>query len=187
MDVQCSECICEFFDCAVNQILYLRHVYPSEDFTSETRFGLSLLHAVNPDLKSYLERLMVQIKQWINQNVLAMLALVIIDVDSSQVLERWTFCIDLKKEQVHDVSAKSTVAQIQTVMKQIISSVSFLPQLPASTTFNVLAYTDKDANVPATWSDSDPRIIRNPQVVKLTPFSTNNKSIQSLVAYRMTE
>lgn len=38
--------------------------------------------------------------------------------------------------------------------------------------FDVLAYTDKDVAVPFTWIESDPKLITNPQMVKLHSFDT---------------
>ena len=38
--------------------------------------------------------------------------------------------------------------------------------------FDVLAYTDKDVSVPFTWIESDPKLIDNPQMVKLHSFNT---------------
>ena len=38
--------------------------------------------------------------------------------------------------------------------------------------FDVLAYTDKDVAVPLTWVESDPKLIDNPQMVKLHSFDT---------------
>jgi len=38
--------------------------------------------------------------------------------------------------------------------------------------FDVLAYTDKDLAVPFTWVESDPKLIANPQMVKLHSFDT---------------
>lgn len=36
----------------------------------------------------------------------------------------------------------------------------------------MLAYTDKDVAVPFTWVESDPKLIANPQMVKLHSFDT---------------
>lgn len=38
--------------------------------------------------------------------------------------------------------------------------------------FDVLAYTDTDVAVPFTWVESDPKLIANPQMVKLHGFDT---------------
>lgn len=43
--------------------------------------------------------------------------------------------------------------------------------------FDVLAYTDKDVAVPFTWIESDPKLIANPQMVKLHSFDTKVNSI----------
>lgn len=58
----------------------------------------------------------------------------------------------------------------------------FLFYLPAdqhgylvSGVFDVLAYTDKDVAVPFTWIESDPKLIANPQMVKLHSFDTKVK------------
>lgn len=36
----------------------------------------------------------------------------------------------------------------------------------------MLAYTDTDVAVPFTWTESDPKLIANPQMVKLHSFDT---------------
>jgi mitotic spindle assembly checkpoint protein MAD2 len=38
--------------------------------------------------------------------------------------------------------------------------------------FDVLAYTDQDVVAPFTWIESDPKLISNPQMVKLHSFDT---------------
>lgn len=43
--------------------------------------------------------------------------------------------------------------------------------------FDVLAYTDKDVAVPFTWIESDPKLIANPQMVKLHSFDTKVNSV----------
>ena len=42
--------------------------------------------------------------------------------------------------------------------------------------FDVLAYTDTDVAVPFTWVESDPKLIANPQMVKLHAFDTKVKN-----------
>ena len=52
-------------------------------------------------------------------------------------------------------------------------------------TINILAFTDKDAEVPAEWDDSDPLIIQNPEYVRLRSFSTKNHKVDAIVSYRL--
>ena len=49
---------------------------------------------------------------------------------------------------------------------------SVLDVFVVSGVFDVLAYTDKDLAVPFTWMESDPKLIANPQMVKLHSFDT---------------
>lgn len=100
-------------------------------------------------------------------------------------------------------STKEINSEISAIMRQITASVSFLPMLePGKTfffffilfnigecTFNILAYTDKDAQVPATWIDSDAREITKDAVqqVKLRGFATDVHKIDALVSYRVDE
>jgi len=55
-------------------------------------------------------------------------------------------------------------------------------------TFNVLAYTDKNADVPQTWIDSDPKYIKQHQEqIGLRSFSTPYHSVGATVSYRFRE
>lgn len=113
-------------------------------------------------------------------------------------------------------SDKEIMREIQAIMRQIASSITYLPcldepckkslynQYPphfksanhvpitgfrvlffffyfleqscfvflVEGVFDVLAYTDKDVAVPFTWVESDPKLIANPQMVKLHSFDT---------------
>lgn len=44
----------------------------------------------------------------------------------------------------------------------------------------MLAYTDKDVAVPFTWIESDPKLISNPQMVKLHSFDTKVRNMSIL-------
>lgn len=86
----------------------------------------------------------------------------------------------------HRKSDKETQSEISAVLRQITASVSFLPVLSEPATFNVLAYTDKDALVPPTWIDSDPKLIqKKAEQVRLKSFSTGVHQVESLVAYAL--
>lgn len=102
-------------------------------------------------------------------------------------------------------SDKEIMREIQAIMRQIASSITYLPCLdePCKSqhnlhmltpkwkgffrcssdlfiyclgVFDVLAYTDKDVQVPFTWMESDPKLIANPQMVKLHSFDTKASS-----------
>ena len=81
-------------------------------------------------------------------------------------------------------------AEIRSILKQIVSSVTFLPIIDEPTVFNILAYTSQSAEVPADeWIDTDPQAIEagKSQQVKLRSFSTDIHRIEAMVAYRYEE
>ncbi|KAK3841396.1 MAG: putative mitotic spindle checkpoint protein, partial [Linnemannia gamsii] len=80
---------------------------------------------------------------------------------------------------------KEIQSEIQAILRQITASVSFLPMLDEKCTWTILCQTEKDAEVPATWSDADPHLVHNAEQVKLRSFSTNLHKIDALVAYRL--
>ena len=78
-------------------------------------------------------------------------------------------------------------AEIRNILKQIVSTVTFLPVIDEPTVFNILAYTKESAEVPADeWVDTDPLAIEasKSQQVKLRSFSTDVHRIEAMVAYR---
>lgn len=57
----------------------------------------------------------------------------------------------------------------------------FLTGLLGLGVFDVLAYTDTDVAVPFTWIESDPKLIANPQMVKLHSFDTKVRGYNVLL------
>lgn len=135
------------------------------------------------------------------------LVVVISSKDTREVVERWSFDVQLEgaaaaqnKENASGSNStasapppppppkteKQTTSEIAAVMRQITASVSFLPVLEEPCTFNVLAYTDRDAVVPHEWIDSDARLIeRGAEQVRLRSFGTGLHRVDGLVAYRL--
>ncbi|EJD04003.1 spindle assembly checkpoint protein [Fomitiporia mediterranea MF3/22] len=78
-------------------------------------------------------------------------------------------------------------AEIRDILKQIVSTVTFLPTMDEPTVFNILAYTSESADVPAgEWVDTDPLAIEasKSQQVRLRSFSTDVHRVEAMVAYR---
>ena len=78
-------------------------------------------------------------------------------------------------------------AEIRSILKQIVSSVTWLPLIDEPAVFNILAYTTESADVPADeWVDTDPLAIEagKSQQVKLRSFSADVHRIEAMVAYR---
>ncbi len=95
---------------------------------------------------------------------------------------RWAFDIDTDKETVasgktHDKSDKEITKEIQAIMRQITSSVSFLPLLDFPCSFDLLVYTNADIAVPSAWEESDPRHLDKANQVKLRSFTTKARGL----------
>ncbi|CAI2168736.1 7102_t:CDS:2 [Funneliformis geosporum] len=166
----------------MNSILFQRAVYPPEDFKIVKKYGLNILITIDDSLKSYLKKLLTQVEAWLNAGQISKLVLAIMNVETREILERWQFDIQITDENNIGMYVKN---EIQAIIRQITASVTFLPELDDECSFNVLAFTDKNAEVPAEWDDSDPLIIQNPEYVRLRSFSTNNHKVDAIVSYRL--
>ena len=82
---------------------------------------------------------------------------------------------------------KEIHSEIQSIIRQITASVTFLPLLQEPCTFDLLVYTDKEVDASDKWADSDPCYILNSAEVKLRSFTTSVHKVDSMVAYKEAE
>ncbi|WWD16542.1 hypothetical protein CI109_100969 [Kwoniella shandongensis] len=208
--------VTEFFEYSVNSILYQRGVYPSDDFRMVKKYGLPMLVTSDESLKEYLSTILSQVQEWLLSSSITRLVLAIKSIETGETLERWQFDIHAEDAQTPSGSGsgsgtitnpslpggptkgkkkekteKEVQGEIREIMKQITSSVTFLPILEEECTFTLLAYTNdsEDVAIPATWDDADPHLIDRGKVeqVRLRSFSTNVHSLEAMVAYRVGE
>ncbi|CAH8360971.1 unnamed protein product [Eruca vesicaria subsp. sativa] len=194
-------------------ILYNRAVYPEESFVKMKKYGLPMLLIQDESVKSFLSNLTSQISEWLEAGKLQRVVLVIMSKATGEVLERWNFRIETDAEVVEkglvlfimkcswnfvfyiinhfrvsrEKSDKEIMREIQAIMRQVASSITYLPCLDEPCVFDVLAYTDTDVAVPFTWVESDPKLIANPQMVKLHAFDTKIHKVDTLVSYKNDE
>jgi mitotic spindle assembly checkpoint protein MAD2 len=169
--------VSEFFGYAANSILYNRGVYPEESFTKVKKYGLTMLLTQDEGVKTFIANLNTQLSEWLEAGKLQRIVLVIMSKATSEVLERWNFSIQTDPEVVDkgvikEKSDKEIMREIQAIMRQVASCITYLPCLDEPCIFDVLAYTDMDVAVPFTWVESDAKLIENPQMVKLHSFDT---------------
>ncbi|GAU16619.1 mitotic spindle checkpoint protein MAD2-like [Trifolium pratense] len=184
--------VSEFFGYAANSILYNRAVYPEESFVKVKKYGLPMLLTEDEGVKSFIANLTAQLSEWLEAGKLQRIVLVIMSKSTGEVLERWNFSIETDNEVVEkgvsrEKSDKEIMREIQAIMRQIASSITYLPCLDEPCVFDVLAYTDTDVAVPFTWTESDPKLIANPQMVKLHSFDTKIHKVDTLVSYKNDE
>ncbi|EFJ45975.1 mitotic spindle assembly checkpoint protein [Volvox carteri f. nagariensis] len=184
-----AQTVTQYFEYAVQSILYQRGVYPSEDFKQKKEYGIMLWVSNDESLNKYLSTVLSQTKAWLETGNLRQLVLVITDVNTSEVLERWTFDIETNQEVVAGgkppEKAESEIkGEIAGILRQICASVSFLPLLDTRCSIDILVYTDHIDEIPAEWEDSDARNIKNAEIVSLRAFSTKVHNVKTMVAYK---
>ncbi len=74
--------------------------------------------------------------------------------------------------------------EIQAIIRQITSSVTFLPLLEDPCTFDLLIYTPNDCMVPKKWEESDPKYISKSNEVRLRSFTTKIHKVGTSVTYK---
>ena len=178
----------EFFEYAINSILYQRGIYPPEEFRRVAKYGLSMMVASDDGLQTYLKKILAQLKTWLEEGDVQRLVVVVTGVETNETLERWTFAVNAcDTENAAPSTAgdvKAITKQIQAIIRQITASVTFLPLLDEACAFDLLVYTRKTASVPGAWEDSDPKYIADSQEVKLRSFTTSVHSVEAAVAYK---
>src|SRR6056297_2597732 len=187
-----TDIVVEFFEHAITCILYQRGIYPPEDFERKTKYGLALHVAREEGLVTYLKNVLEQLRQWLTSSNVQKLVVVVTGMESQAVLERWVFSVDTAQEAATNPqgyqaqkSQKEITSEIAAIIRQITCSVSFMPLLAERCSFDLLVYTDKDVLVPATWEDSDPRLIQQAEEVRLRSVNTKVHKVDTMVAYRM--
>ncbi|CAG87370.2 DEHA2D16412p [Debaryomyces hansenii CBS767] len=199
-----SKIVADYFEFAINSILFQRGIYPPEDFHTIKKYGLPLLVSADDDVKAYIEKIMSQVKRWIYGRKIGKLVVVIISKSTAEVVERWEFNIEILQDnennneddkQEVEKPREESHREIQMIIRQITSSVSYLPLLDVDEyTFNVLVHTDPNydtAHIPHEWCDTDgnAKLIEGNSIeqVKFKSFSTNIHEIGTTVSYKLDE
>ncbi|RWV82418.1 hypothetical protein GW17_00056084, partial [Ensete ventricosum] len=124
-------------------ILYNRGIYPEESFTKVKKYGLPMLLTQDEGVKSFISGLTSQLtafalfnprEEWLEAGKLQRVVLVIMSKATSEVLERWNFSIEtdaevVEKGVIKEKSDKEIMREIQAIMRQIASSITYLPCL----------------------------------------------------------
>lgn len=194
-----ADLVTEFFAYSVNALLYQRGIYPPETFTRVSKYGMTMMVSTDEKVQQYLASVLEQMTIWLSRAELDRVAVVISSVSTSTVLERWVFNVRASVDQENNpvspdhhgsgdknaapFNQRQVISEIQALVRQITASVTFLPLLDEPCSFDMLIYTKKDAETPAQWEESGPRIIPNNSQVQLRSFSTAFHNVDACVAY----
>ncbi|KAJ8978580.1 hypothetical protein NQ317_015997 [Molorchus minor] len=127
--------------------------------------------------------------RWLVDRTVNKIALVITNVKTFEVMERWDFNVEYEGEtasgdQTSEKPLKQIKNEIRDVLKQIASSVAYLPLLDCLCSFDIQIYTKSDVALPSEWAEAEPANIKNAQSVKMRTFSTNLHKMETVVTYK---
>ena len=184
-----TDTVSEFFQYALSSVLYQRGVYPAENFEPIKKFGTTVMTVKDMSLRVYLNDVMKYFTDWLKTGALQKAVLVILGASSGEVLERWSFdvCLTCNGNQTGGgggVEDGTMMKEIQAIIRQITASVTFLPLLEETCSIDLLAYTDRDADVPGEWEESDAKLIPGGANVQLRSFKTSTHRVDALVSYK---
>lgn len=195
-----SKTVADYFEFAIHSILFQRNIYPPEDFITVRKYGLPLLVSNDSDVVEYVGQIMAQVKKWIYGKKLCKLAVVIVSKDTGERVERWEFDLSIANDGNDDInsdknelkSRDEVQKEIQRILRQVTSSVSYLPILSEDDySFNVLCYTDPNSSIPSQWIDTngDPKSLDGEKIenVQFASFSTNIHKVGTFVSYKLQE
>ncbi|CAI4227179.1 unnamed protein product [Auanema sp. JU1783] len=186
-----AQLVQEFFHYGINNILYQRGIYPGDSFKREKKYGLTLLVTNDSKLHTFLEPLLKQIEYWLSKKQLKRLVLVISEIKTKEVVERWEFNIETEdlnedgENSTRQKDEKKIRQEMADVIRQITASVTFLPLLEEQCSFDVLIYTGKTTEAPEDWTESGACLIKNSEQVQLRSFSTSVHSVNTNVQYKV--
>ena len=159
----------------------------------------------NKELQKYLNNILQQIQNWLLNGDIKKLVLIIASIDNGEALERWLFNIEtdkqfidnkndennynknINKQSKSSKSIKEIQNEIRGIIRQITSSVTFLPLLECPCSFDILVYTDKQCKIPKKWQESQPKYITNSEMVRLRSFNTKIHKVDAMVSYKVND
>jgi len=122
----------------VNSILYQRGIYPPETFTPSEHFGLFMFMSTDEKITSFLDTVLGQIREWLLQRKVRKITLVITNVNTKEVLEKWDFKVDYENQKLNSDNnvdpseeiigtkdMKIIQKEIREVIRQITGSMLF--------------------------------------------------------------
>jgi len=148
----------------------------------------------NEGIKSFLKSVLDQIQDWICENITHKITLIISNLSTQEVLERWDFKVNYECDENGNAEGNGKAVgkkvlkliqkEIRDVLRQICGAVSVLPLLDCLCSFDLHVYTNQGCEVSEKWVETQPCIIKNSQELSLRTFSTSLHKVETDVIYK---
>lgn len=193
-----SRVVSDYFEICIHNILFQRNIYPKEDFKVIRKFGLNLVFCKNEEINQYIKRIIRQLHRWIFDGKISWLTLLILSKETNQISEKWMFHIDVTTDIEQPVVLRVPIAEditqtqkeIQAIIRQITSSITFLPHFDELQTFRILVHTSSDIEPSKDWDDAKPfkdMESSNSESVGFNKFTADNYGVSTFVTYKTLE
>ncbi|GMM43446.1 spindle checkpoint protein [Pichia kluyveri] len=192
-----SKIVSDYFEICIHNILFQRKIYSRDQFKVIRKFGLNVVYSNNPEIVNYIKLIIKQLNNWIFNQSINWLTLLIVSKEDDSITEKWMFHIDINNNNYNDNTNTTTTTtikpletiqlEIQSIIKQISSSITFLPVLTTPQTFKILVHTIGDIKSNNNWDDAKffKEIDENEsESVEYNNLTTNNHKISTYVTYK---
>ncbi|XP_023247028.1 mitotic spindle assembly checkpoint protein MAD2A-like isoform X2 [Copidosoma floridanum] len=187
----------EYIELGMSSILYQREVCPADDFQQTKYHGLNLFKVKNEKNFKKFAGDLGDIENFLAKKEVASVTLALINVDTREYLEKWTFEITYEDEsgggsQDHSSSScgtKDTEAiqrEIRAVIKQILSANSILPLLVENNVvYEIQAQERPGVPLWGGWTVvSEDTGIENQEKIEFRDLSTSVHGVHTEVLYK---
>lgn len=135
--------------------------------------------AVNSNLNSYLQKVVQQLRRWLETKSITEFTLTILNSGGSAI-ESWQFAVRTQEA----MTDKDPDEIIRAVLRQIGMSVTFLPILTDNEYSIRLSVKNCDTDTPEEWAESGARLVENPCEVTFRSIETQAYSVGVAVQYK---
>ncbi|KAG9099329.1 Mitotic spindle checkpoint component mad2 [Ceratobasidium sp. 370] len=182
--------IIEFLYYAVNRqenLDYPIHQFNPNPKLKITKYEQDLVITRDDEVTKFLDRFFKQVEEWLGQNLIHRVILVIVSKDTGKTLERWVFNLEPHTGPAH---LDKVQLKIQSSLKQLKATIPIFPDINEPTVFNLLAVAKDDPSRPLgetaeKWTDAHPHAI--PADIRdqtsLRGFNTSDTKLDMNVVY----
>uniref|UniRef100_A0A182QC18 HORMA domain-containing protein n=1 Tax=Anopheles farauti TaxID=69004 RepID=A0A182QC18_9DIPT len=183
---------------SVNSILFQRGIYPAGQFRPEEYNNVPVMVLQNRNVAPFITKTMEQVEKWIKEQKVEKVTLMIYSLETKEAIERWDFNIEAEYDDASNATSYKLISKIQAeiraVMRQILSTISFLPCIEQVCTFDLIIQLNNNANVNEEQIMSEFQRenkenieVKDAQTMSLKIFSTGVNNVGTQVYYKVTQ
>ncbi|VEN59880.1 unnamed protein product [Callosobruchus maculatus] len=135
-----ADILCEFFEVAIHNILYVRKLYPASIFTAKKKFGVPVYQCIHPHVNDYIGNSLKAVSFYLKKNDLKRLFVCI--HTQNHLFEKYVFEVLATKNIVDsDPLLVEFEKSLRSLMLNLFTSEQYVDELPEDTTFSVRLQT----------------------------------------------